>query len=106
VNNRTKYQYIYTYICIDLFIHNCTIALIQDGTRVDSSSTINSYVDGATVLESNVNDPISLTQTFHIVSTQYGPVDTIISCLSSRSGMPREAYQIDYQATLHCLRAG
>lgn len=33
-------------------------------------------------------------------------VDAIVSCLASRSGIKKDAYAIDYQATLNCLQAG
>ena len=33
-------------------------------------------------------------------------IESIISCLASRSGIKKDAYAIDYQATLNCLEAG
>ena len=33
-------------------------------------------------------------------------IDSIVSCLASRSGIKKDAYAIDYQATLNCLEAG
>ena len=38
--------------------------------------------------------------------SELGQVDSIISCLASRSGIKKDAYKIDYQATLNCLEAG
>ena len=35
-----------------------------------------------------------------------GSIEGIVSCLASRSGIKKEAYAIDYQATLNCLDAG
>lgn len=35
-----------------------------------------------------------------------GRIDGIVSCLASRSGIKKEAFAIDYQATLNCLEAG
>jgi divinyl chlorophyllide a 8-vinyl-reductase len=40
------------------------------------------------------------------VKEKTGRIDGVISCLASRSGIKREAYAIDYQATLNCLEAG
>ena len=40
------------------------------------------------------------------VKESTGRIDAVISCLASRSGIKREAYAIDYQATLNCLEAG
>jgi len=33
-------------------------------------------------------------------------IESIVSCLASRSGIKKDAYAIDYQATLNCLNAG
>ena len=33
-------------------------------------------------------------------------IDGIVSCLASRSGIKKDAYAIDYQATLNCLESG
>jgi divinyl chlorophyllide a 8-vinyl-reductase len=35
-----------------------------------------------------------------------GKVEAVVSCLASRSGIKKDAYAIDYQATLNCLHAG
>ena len=35
-----------------------------------------------------------------------GSIESIISCLASRSGIKKDAYAIDYQATLNCLESG
>lgn len=40
------------------------------------------------------------------MSSVEGGVDNVISCLASASGLKREVYAIDYQATLNCLEAG
>ena len=33
-------------------------------------------------------------------------IEAITSCLASRSGIKKDAYAIDYQATLNCLESG
>lgn len=33
-------------------------------------------------------------------------MDAIVSCLASRSGVKKDAYAIDYQATLNCMESG
>ena len=33
------------------------------------------------------------------------PIESVISCLASRTGIKKDAELIDYQATLHCLEA-
>ena len=35
-----------------------------------------------------------------------GDIDAVISCLASRSGIKKDAYAIDYQATKNCLDSG
>jgi divinyl chlorophyllide a 8-vinyl-reductase len=35
-----------------------------------------------------------------------GKIEAVISCLASRSGIKKDAYAIDYQATKNCLDAG
>ena len=40
------------------------------------------------------------------ISSDGKKVEAIVSCLASRSGIKKDAYAIDYQATLNCLEAG
>lgn len=40
------------------------------------------------------------------ISEENGKIEGIITCLASRSGIKKDAYAIDYQATLNCLEAG
>jgi len=54
------------------------------------------------VVKCDVCDPEELTKTM----ASLGEVDSIISCLASRSGIKKDAYAIDYQATYNCLEAG
>jgi divinyl chlorophyllide a 8-vinyl-reductase len=35
-----------------------------------------------------------------------GEIDAVVSCLASRSGIKKEAFDIDYLATLNCMEAG
>ena len=54
-----------------------------------------------------VEDATALTNLIAQVANKSGkPVESIISCLASPTGTRREAYAIDYQATLNCLQAG
>ena len=53
-------------------------------------------------MECDVCDKDQLTKTLG----ELGGVDSVISCLASRSGIKKDAYKIDYQATLNCLEAG
>ena len=40
------------------------------------------------------------------ISKENNGIEAIVSCLASRSGTKKDAYDIDYQATLNCLEAG
>jgi divinyl chlorophyllide a 8-vinyl-reductase len=40
------------------------------------------------------------------IKRKSGGIESVVSCLAARSGVKREAYQIDYQATLNCMEAG
>jgi divinyl chlorophyllide a 8-vinyl-reductase len=83
-----------------------TVALVRDRTKLETEQGKLAYQDcfrGASVVECNVQDSVSLRSTLSSLSPQ---VDTIISCLASPSGIKRDVYAIDYQATLNCLKAG
>eukprot|EP00980_Cylindrotheca_fusiformis_P005614 scaffold1184_cov132-Cylindrotheca_fusiformis.AAC.35 len=40
------------------------------------------------------------------IKAKNGDIDAVISCLASRSGIKKDAYAIDYQATKNCLDSG
>lgn len=40
------------------------------------------------------------------IKEETGVIESLVSCLASRSGIKKEAFQIDYQATLNCMEAG
>lgn len=45
-------------------------------------------------------------KTMEGIKTEFGDIEAIISCLASRSGIKKDAYAIDYQATKNCLDSG
>ena len=82
-----------------------TVALVRDISRLQTQEGQAAYKDyfrGATVVECNVQDNHAVQHTLSSLSPQ---VDTLISCLASPSGTKKDAYAIDYQATLNCLTA-
>ena len=98
-----------------------TIALVRDLQKVQSNEGQALYGEsfaGAQVMECNVCDADSLLQTFQDITTSISKqeqsnddndknkIDLVVSCLASRSGVKKDAYAIDYQATLNCLNAG
>lgn len=84
-----------------------TIALVRDKAKVmETPEGRYRYGDcfaGAEVVECDVQDPEALKEVMKSCSI---PVDTVVSCLASPSGIKKDAYAVDYQATLNCLRAG
>jgi len=87
-----------------------TVALVRNATRLetpDGREAYGSEFDGATVMQCDVEDAEALSNLCADLETNGNcNVDTIISCLASASGLKKEAYAIDYQATLNCLNAG
>jgi divinyl chlorophyllide a 8-vinyl-reductase len=45
-------------------------------------------------------------QTLEKIKAENGDIEAVVSCLASRSGIKKDAYAIDYQATKNCLDAG
>mmetsp|Transcript_32740 Transcript_32740/g.79362 ORF Transcript_32740/g.79362 Transcript_32740/m.79362 type:complete len:399 (-) Transcript_32740:150-1346(-) len=86
-----------------------TFALIRNRKKIESKEgkrLYGDYFEGAEVVEVDVADEESLLQVISSIKETEGEIDSVVSCLASRSGIKREAYDIDYQATLNCLHAG
>lgn len=82
-----------------------TIALVRSKNKILSEEGQRLYgdsFDGASVVEMDVSDGASISNYLANIDN----VDTIVSCLASPVGTKKEAYAIDYQATLNCLNAG
>jgi len=85
-----------------------TIALVRDKRKIESDEgkvLYGTFFAGADVVECDVLSKQSLTDTFRDLSSK-GTIDAVVSCLASMSGIKKDAYKIDYQATLNCLEAG
>jgi divinyl chlorophyllide a 8-vinyl-reductase len=83
-----------------------TVALVRSLDKVFSEEGQRLYGEtfkGAKVVQVDVSDAYELTKCMSSIDI---PVDTIVSCLASPVGTKKEAYAIDYQATLNCLNAG
>lgn len=83
-----------------------TIALVRSMDRILSEEGQSLYADsfnGAEIIEVDVSDADALTDCFASLN---GNIDTIVSCLASPVGTKKEAFAIDYQASLNCLNAG
>ena len=84
-----------------------TIALVRDKSSSDRDS-FGDFFTGAQVIECDVSDVESLKTVMQGIAdnSPSKKIDAIVSCLASRSGVKKDAYKIDYQATLNCLDAG
>jgi divinyl chlorophyllide a 8-vinyl-reductase len=86
-----------------------TVALVRDAEKVNSQPALyGEYFSGAQVVECDVCNHENLDNVFSSIAkaSETNSIDAIVSCLASRSGTKQDAYKIDYQATLNCLRAG
>jgi len=86
-----------------------TIALVRDKSKVESKEgkmLYGQFFEGSEVVECDVTDPVQLTKTLEEIKAKNGDIDSVISCLASRSGIKKDAYAIDYQATLNCMNSG
>jgi divinyl chlorophyllide a 8-vinyl-reductase len=84
-----------------------TIALVRDKSSSESES-FGDFFTGAQVIECDVSDVEKLQTVMQGIADESPSkkIDAIVSCLASRSGVKKDAYLIDYQATLNCLDAG
>lgn len=86
-----------------------TIALVRDKEKVNNKqgkALFGQFFEGAEVVECDVTNTEQLTKTMEAIKADGGDIDAIVSCLASRSGIKKDAYAIDYQATKNCLDSG
>jgi divinyl chlorophyllide a 8-vinyl-reductase len=84
-----------------------TIALVRDKSSTEDES-FGDFFTGAQVVECDVCDAEKLKTVMQQIADESPSkkIEAIVSCLASRSGVKKDAYKIDYQATLNCLDAG
>lgn len=82
-----------------------TVALVRSLEQVHRNDGLIRYFQGAQLVECDVTDGAAMNATLQSLA-QESTIEAIVSCLASRSGTKKDAYAIDYQATLHCLQAG
>ncbi|KAI2496310.1 NmrA-like family [Fragilaria crotonensis] len=87
-----------------------TIALVRDASKVSSAEgkiLYGGFFEGAKVVECDVCDAKSLTETLKSISMNPPPPKLMPSShVWHHVLVPKDAYKIDYQATLNCLEAG
>jgi divinyl chlorophyllide a 8-vinyl-reductase len=87
-----------------------TIALVRDAAKLETDEgqrRFGEFFEGAEIVECDVSNRDELTRAFKMIqnSSSRQKIDAIVSCLASRSGVKKESFLIDYQATLNCLQA-
>lgn len=75
-------------------------ALAARGSTVVCLARTNAEIAGAAVRMVDVDDPSSLAQAF--AGERF---DAVISCMASRTGVPADAWAVDYRAQLNALKA-
>jgi divinyl chlorophyllide a 8-vinyl-reductase len=89
-----------------------TIALVRDVNKVTKTTEgrrlYGDFFEGANIVQCDVSNEQQLSNVFQQIKDNSNgrSIDAVVSCLASRSGIKREAFAIDYQATLNCLKAG
>ena len=88
-----------------------TFALVRDVAKLKTpqgKASYGEFFQGAEIVECDVTDYEALQATMRRIAKQSDEqgIESIVSCLASRSGIKKEAFMIDYQATLHCQLAG
>ena len=88
-----------------------TFALVRDAEKLKTAqgkASFGEFFEGAEIVECDVTDFDALEAAMKQITEQSDEkkIESIVSCLASRSGIKKDAYLIDYQATLHCLQAG
>ena len=69
--------------------------------RSSASASSNPYLAGSQILECDVTSPQSISAALSTL----GPIDQCVCCLASRSGVKKDAYLIDYQASSDFFKA-
>jgi len=85
-----------------------TFALVRDISKVESEEgkrLYGQFFDGANIIECDVQDKDGLNKSLQDICKDDQKIDAVISCLASRSGIKKDAYAVDYQATLNFMEA-
>ena len=79
----------------------CFIRSRQDAKGGGSENQVTSALKGATIRYGDLTDPVSIARDGFANES----FDAVISCMASRTGSPRDAWRIDYQAHMEALEA-
>ena len=79
----------------------CFIRPRQDAKGGGSENQVTSALKGATIRYGDLTDPVSIARDGFANES----FDAVISCMASRTGSPRDAWRVDYQAHMEALEA-
>ncbi len=79
----------------------CFIRPRQDAKGGGSENQVTYALKGATIRYGDLTDPVSIAR-YGFANESF---DAVISCMASRTGSPRDAWRIDYQAHMEALEA-
>ena len=79
----------------------CFVRLRQSAKGGRSENQVTSALKGATIRYGDLTDPVSIARDGFANES----FDAVISCMASRTGSPRDAWRIDYQAHMDALEA-
>ena len=77
------------------------VCFIRDRSEKKSSTKPEPFFEGASIRYGDVSDPQSINEQ----GLKGEKFDVLVSCLASRTGAPKDAWAIDYQAHMHVLEA-
>ena len=77
------------------------VCFLRPRGGMESAADRAADLPGATVRTGDVGDPVSLRRD----GFQGQRFDALVSCMASRTGVPRDAWAIDHQAHVHALEA-
>jgi divinyl chlorophyllide a 8-vinyl-reductase len=79
----------------------CFVRAVPSGDEGGAARARLAELAGAALRHGDVQDPASLARD----GFRGEPFDALVSCLASRTGVPRDAWAIDHQAHVHALAA-
>ena len=76
------------------------ISLVRSSSKARENKPLMSKLEGSTLVDC---DPTVMSSLYGVLSG-LGTIDSVICCLASRSGVKKDAYLVDYQASSNLLK--
>lgn len=77
------------------------VSLVRSKSDAEGNESLMEKLQGSQLLECDYASK----DTVASVLKQVGPIDSVVCCLASRSGVKKDAYRVDYQATSDLCKA-